>query len=93
VLGSIAEGRPFARGNDRRLVVLAATVAVAGVLAPLLPQLAGLLVLDRTGLAGPRFMATPSVELAPLLVGVLILAAAAAFRAGERLADDVRGLV
>lgn len=93
LLGSIAEGRPFAPGNARRLVVLAGTVAVAGVLAPLLPQIAGFLVLDRTGLAGPAFMATPSVEPAPLLVGALVLAVAAAFRAGERMADDVRGLV
>ena len=93
LLGAIADGYPFAPGNARRLVVLAVTVAVAGVLAPLLPQIAGFLVLDRTGLAGPAFMATPSVELTPLLVGALILAVAAAFRAGERMADDVRGLV
>ena len=92
LLGSIADGYPFAPGNAR-LVVLAVTIAVAGVLAPLLPQIAGFLVLDRTGLAGPAFMATPSVELTPLLVGALILAVAAAFRAGERMADDVRGLV
>ena len=88
-----ADGYPFAPGNARRLVVLAVTIAVAGVLAPLLPQIAGFLVLDRTGLAGPAFLATPSVEVAPLLVGALVLAAAAAFRAGERMADDVRGLV
>ena len=92
LLGSIADGYPFAPGNAR-LVVLAVTIAVAGVLAPLLPQIAGFLVLDRTGLAGPAFLATPSVEVAPLLVGALVLAAAAAFRAGERMADDVRGLV
>ena len=93
VLGSIAEGRPFVPGNARRLVVLAVTVAVAGVLAPLLPQVAGLLVLDRTGLAGSPFMTVPSVELVPLLDAAVILAVAAAFRAGERMADDVRGLV
>lgn len=92
VLGSIAAGRPFAPGNARRLVVLAATIAVAGVLAPLLPQVAGALVLARTGLAGPRF-AGPSLHVEPLLVAALVLAVAAAFRAGERLTDDVAGLV
>lgn len=93
VLGAIADGRPFQPANSRRLVVLGVTVAVAGVLAPLLPQIAGILVLHRTGLAGPRFMDLASVEPAPLLVGALILALAAAFRAGARMADDVRGLV
>ncbi len=93
VLGAIAAGRPFQPANSRRLVVLGVTVAVAGVLAPLLPQLAGILVLRRTGLAGARFIDTASVEPTPLLVGALILALAAAFRSGARMADDVRGLV
>lgn len=93
VLGSIAEGRPFASGNGRRLVVLAAAVAAGGVLAPLLPQVAGTLVLRRTGLAGAPFVTTPSLALEPVLAGAVVLAVAAAFRVGERMADDVRGLV
>ncbi len=93
VLDSIAGGRPFAPGNSRRLVALAAIIAGVGAVAPLLPQVAGFLVLERTGLAGPRFMATPSFALTPILVGVLVLALAAAFRIGERMTDDVRGLV
>lgn len=93
VLGSIAEGRPFAPGNARRLAVIAALVAVTGVLAPLLPQVAGLLVLERTGLAGPRFLSAPSFAVGPVLAGLVVLAVAGAFRAGERMADDLRGLV
>ncbi|HEY3356215.1 MAG TPA: hypothetical protein VGQ83_23385 [Polyangia bacterium] len=93
VLGSIAEGRPFAPGNARRVVVLGATVAIAGWLAQLLPQVAGALVLRRTGLAGPAFVSAPSGALEPLLVGAVILAVAAAFRAGERMADELAGLV
>lgn len=93
VLGSIADGRPFASGNGRRLVALAAAVAAGGVLAPLLPQVAGTLVLRRTGLGGPTFVTTPSLALEPLLIGAVVLTVAAAFRAGERMTDDVRGLV
>lgn len=93
VLRSIAEGRPFAPGNARRIAVLAVTIAVAGSIAPMLPQVAGILVLERTGLAGPRFADAAAPALTPVLVGVLVLALAAAFRAGERMADDVRGLV
>ena len=62
-------------------------------MAPLLPQLAGLLVLDRTGLAGPQFADSVSPSFGSLLVGALVLAVAAAFRTGERMADDLTGLV
>ncbi len=93
VLDSISLGRPFARGNARRLVVLGVTIAVTGLVAPMLPALAGELVLQRTGLAGPRLGAAPGGSLAPIVVGLVVLALAAAFRAGERMSDDVRGLV
>jgi len=93
VLGSIAQGRPFAPGNARRLTVVAATVAIAGSIAPTLPEIAGFLVLERTGLAGPDFASATSPSLQPVLVGGVVLALALAFRAGERLSDDVRGLV
>ncbi len=93
VLRTIAEGRPFAPGNARRLTVLGVTVAVAGAVAPMLPAIAGFMVLERTGLAGPRFASETGPALTPILVGALVLALAAAFQIGERMTDDVRGLV
>ena len=86
-------GRPFEPGNARRLTVVAATIAIAGSIAPTPPEIAGFLVLERTGLAGPDFASATSPSLQPVLVGGVVLALALAFRAGERMADDVRGLV
>lgn len=95
VLLSISTGSPFATGNARRFTLLAFLIAVAGTLIPLLPQLAGLLMLDRLGLADDGIFATavPSLSLEPLLVAALVLAFAAAFRAGEQLVRDTDGLV
>ncbi|HEX5332993.1 MAG TPA: hypothetical protein VFW79_10145 [Cellulomonas sp.] len=94
VLRSISSGRPFARGNARRIAVVAGTVGVVGVVAPLLPRLAGRLVLERTGLAGTgAFALAPALSLEPLLVAALVLVVAAAFRAGETMARDMDGLV
>ncbi|WP_125776027.1 hypothetical protein [Antribacter gilvus] len=99
VLASIARREPFAHGNVTRLVVVAVTIAVCGITAPLLPQIQGIRALERTGLAdlaetaGPYFVLEPSVSYAPLLVAAVVLAVAAAFHAGERMAADVDGLV
>lgn len=95
LLLSVADGTAFAAGNARRLTILAVVIAVAGPLAPLLPQLSGVLVLDRLGLAGDGIFATtsPTLTLEPLLVAALVLVLAAAFRAGEQLARDSDGLV
>ncbi|NMM17150.1 MAG: hypothetical protein HHJ14_08435, partial [Cellulomonas sp.] len=94
VLLSIAAGRPFAPGNARRITLVAATVAVVGVAAPLAPQIAGQLVLARTGLARTgAFVSTVAVSPEPLLVAALVLAVATAFRAGEAMSRDVDGLV
>lgn len=99
LLTSIGRQRPFERGNVRRLVVVAATIAACGVLAPLLPQYQGLRALERTGLAGLTepagryFDLSPSVPLAPLLIAAAVLALAGAFKAGERLTAEVEGLV
>jgi hypothetical protein len=92
VLRSVAEGRPFEAGGSRRLRRLAAVVAVAGVVGPLLPQVAGLLVLDRTGLdAGAAF--APGVELSPgpLLAAALVLVVATVLAVGERMVADHPG--
>src|SRR5450830_157782 len=92
VLLSISSGRPFARGNARRIAVVAGTVAVVGIVAPLLPEIAGQLVLERTGLARTgAFAAVPGVSPEQLLVAALVLVVAAAFRAGETMARDADG--
>lgn len=94
VLDAIARGTPFRPGNATRLVATAAAVAVVGVVAPLLPALAGGLVLARTGLAGTgRLAMTGGIDLPPLLVAAVLLALAGAFRRGEQLARDTEGLV
>ncbi|MDM7830045.1 hypothetical protein [Cellulomonas edaphi] len=99
VLVALSEGRPFRRGNARRITLVAVTVAVTGVLVPLPSQLAGLRIAQRTGLE-TELVHGVTVPLAPLLTGALVLAVAAAFRAGERLtreseemAADLQGLV
>lgn len=93
VLGAIAAGDPFRAGTARRLVVVAGAVGVGGMVAPILPHIAGLLVLHRTGLAGPGFVGVPPLTVEPLVVAGVVLAAAAAFRAGERMTRDLDGMV
>lgn len=91
---TVAEGRPFAPGNARRVRLLAAVIAAGGVLAPLLPQIAGVLVLERTSLdTTGRFLLMPSIDPGPLVLAAVVLCVAEAFRAGTALADDVDGLV
>lgn len=94
LLLSVAAGSPFAPGNARRLSLLAVVIAVAGSLAPLLPKIAGVRVLERLGLADDGiFSTTPYLTLEGLLVAALVLVLAVAFRAGEQLARDADGLV
>ena len=95
LLLSIAAGRPFERGNARRLASIAVLVAAGGTFAGVLPQVAGLLVLDRLGQAGPGSPFSFGVELPllPVLAAPLVLVLAEAFRRGAELADDVAGLV
>ena len=95
LLLSVAEGRPFRAGNARRLSLLALLIAVGGTLAGLLPQLAGVLVLERLDQAGPGspFVLGVDLPLLPLLIAPVVLALAEAFRRGAELADDVAGLV
>lgn len=94
VLRGIGEGRPFARGTARRLTVVAVTIGVAGVLASWLPGWAGVLVLHRTGLADTdRFLTAPTLDGTPLLVGLVVLLVAGAFRVGERHAREIETLV
>jgi hypothetical protein len=98
ILLSVAGGRPFRPGDARRIAALAVLVGLAGTLGPVLPQVAGMLVLDRLGVAGPDgpdspFLTGVSFPLLPLLVAPVLLALAEAFRRGAELAADVDGLV
>jgi hypothetical protein len=96
VLGTVAAGRPFDRRNSARLRGVAAAVLVGGVLAPVLDDLAGLAVLEHLDLLGPDspFVLTLlHVNAVPVLLTLVVLAAAEAFRRGAALADDVDGLV
>ncbi|MDO8108542.1 hypothetical protein Q6348_15195 [Isoptericola sp. b441] len=94
VLRSTAAGRPFIPGNAGRLLGAGAVIAVIGTAAPLLPELAGALVLNRTGL-DESGMLVPALAWrpVPLLVGTVVAALAAAFRHGEQLVEDAEGTV
>jgi hypothetical protein len=95
-LRTVAAGRPFDRNNSARLRGVAAAVLLGGVVAPVLDDVAGFAVLDHLDLLGPDspFVLTLlHVNLAPLLLTLVVLAAAEAFRRGAALADDVDGLI
>lgn len=95
LLLSTAEGRPFEPGNARRIATIAVLVAAGGTLAAVLPDIAGILVLDRLGQTGPGspFVVGVGFPLLPVLIAPLVLALAEAFRRGSELAADVDGLV
>ena len=95
VLTSLAAGEPFRRGNAARIGATAVTILVAGTVAPMLPQLAALTVLDHLGLAAPGgpFVVGVGFDLAPLGVAALVFVVAEAFRRGTQIADDTAGLV
>ena len=96
VLGSLAAGRPFGSGNARRLAGLATVVVLAAGIGPLLPQIGSLVVLDRLDLVGPDspFVVGVTFAVTPALVtALLLLVLAEAFRQGERISEDVEGLV
>ena len=94
VLRGLERGQPFARGNARRMAGIALVIAAVGVLVPVCRGLASSAVLARLDLADPApVSATTMFDLWPLLVAVLVLAVAEAFRRGEQLHDDVEGLV
>jgi hypothetical protein len=96
VLQTVAGGRPFDRRNATRLLGLTGAVLVGGVLAPILDDGAGFAVLGRLGLVDsdlPFVLTMLHVDFAPLLLALVVLAAAEAFRRGAALADDVDGLI
>src|SRR5215218_4702168 len=66
VVRAVAGGEPFRRGNAARIGATAGTILVAGTVAPLLPQAAGLAVLEHLGLAeaGSPFVVGMALDLA-----------------------------
>ncbi|GAB3268320.1 DUF2975 domain-containing protein [Kineosporia babensis] len=96
LLASIADGRPFAPGNARRLAHVALITTAAAVLVPLIPRVATMQVLDRLELVeeGSPFLFGMTFSLTPvILFPLVLLVLAEAFRQGEKLHRDVEGLV
>lgn len=95
LLLSIGGGQPFQRRNAARIAVIAALMVVATAAGGLLPYLAARLVLGRLRLggAGSPLVAQLAIPVMPLLVAVVLLAVAFAFRRGTHLASDAEGLV
>jgi hypothetical protein len=95
LLLSIAQGEPFRAGNAARVAGIAGLIVVASLGAAVLPSVAAGLVLGRLGLAGSGTPVTTTFAFpyVPLVVALLLLALAEAFRHGTELARDVEGLV
>lgn len=95
LLLDIGQGRPFQPRSAKRLSALAGLIAVGGIATDLLPHVATAFVLNRTGLSGGDgpFAWAVHIDGVPLLVSLLLLALAEAFRRGADLATDVDGLV
>ena len=95
VVRSVGRGQPFDRRNPRRLGGLAVAILVGGLLAPILRDTASIAVLEFTGLAerGSPFAIAASISFLPVLLAVLVLTVAEAFRRGAALSDEVEGMV
>ena len=95
VLRSVGRGHPFDRRNPRRLVGLGTAVLIGGLLAPILRDVASTAVLETTGLVerGSPFVIAATISFLPIVLAVVALTAAEAFRRGGALQHDVDGLV
>jgi hypothetical protein len=98
VLLAIERGEPFTRRNAGRLVRMAGLVLLGGAVAPWLSWWGGREVLAHLGLSRDLVL-PPGVDLrgnlgfTGLLLALVVLAAAEAFRRGRKLAEDTEGLV
>jgi hypothetical protein len=95
---STAAGHPFQHGNAARIAGVAGLIAVAAVASAVLPYVSAELVFHRIGLSTAGSAVAPPPLLpgstpVHLLVALLVLALAGAFRRGRELARDVDGLV
>lgn len=95
IVSGIGRGRPFERAAVRAVGWLAVVVVVVGVAVPVLDDLATVVALDRAGLVEPGspFIAGVSVPFLPILVSLLALCLAEAWRRGAAMSDDLEGLV
>ena len=95
VVRSVGRGRPFDRRNPGRLVGLGVAILVGGLLAPLLRDLASTAVLEVTDLVEPGspFVIAATFSFLPIMLTVLVLTVAEAFRRGGALEDEVEGMV
>ena len=96
VVSSIQDGRPFDGRNPLRLAGVAGAVVLGGTVAPMMDSAVdGLVVtaLDMFPPGSPLGVVVLQVSLLPLLLALLLLALAEAFRRGGTLAEDVDGLV
>jgi hypothetical protein len=95
LLLSITDGNPLLPANARRIAGIAGLVIVAAAAGEFLPAMAGAMVLDRLGLGAGAPVAPLRAELGlfPILLAMVLLALAEAFRRGSELARDAEGLV
>lgn len=95
VVRSIGRGRPFDRRNPRRLVGLGVAILVGGLLAPVLRDVASTAVLEATDLVEPGspFVIAATLSFLPIMLAVLVLTVAEAFRRGGTLEAEVEGMV
>ncbi|MEW9533721.1 DUF2975 domain-containing protein [Microbispora sp. NPDC049125] len=92
LLLSVLEGTPFRGGNPARIAGLAGLLLFAAIVGEALPDIGAGIVLSRLDL-GPMFTAGVSIPMAPILVALLLLVLAEAFRRGGELADDVAATI
>jgi hypothetical protein len=95
LLDAVGRGRPFDPRNPRRLRYLALLAAVGGLGSQLIDKISSNAVLRHVGMTGVDTPVGPPdrVDVAPVLLAVVLLAVADAFRRGRELSEDVEGLV
>lgn len=96
VLVDIASGRPFAPANPQRIALLAVLAVASALLPGLVASGATIAVLEHLGVAGPDGpfgFTILQVSSTPLLLAAVLGVVAGVFRHGQRLTDDVAGLV
>ncbi|MBM7786925.1 DUF2975 domain-containing protein [Tenggerimyces flavus] len=92
VLSTVLAGNPFDSRNPRRIAVIAGSVLVGGMLAPLIQDEATSAILSHLQVAG-QVSTLGTFELLPFLVAALIFVVAGAFQRGSQLTADTEGLV
>ena len=96
VARSLRAGTPFHRANARRLITAALIVLFGGFIAGLADVFSTMsLAMDAQELLGDEssVVASGTLPLTPIGIGLLLLALAEFFRRGTELSDDVEGLV